>query len=81
MKATFLTAACAFTLLAPSITRAQAPGVPSEQRLLELVKEVQTQQGQIAENQTKIDEKLTEVAETVRVARIFSSRGGRGPVK
>ena len=81
MKATFLTAACALTLLAPSVSRAQTPGVPSEQKLLALVKEVQTQQTQIAENQTKIDAKLTEVAETVRVARIFSSRGGRAQKK
>jgi hypothetical protein len=81
MKATFLAAACAFTLFAPSMSRAQLPGVPPEQRLLALVKEVQTQQAQIAENQTKLETKLTEVADTVRVARIFSSRGGRAQKK
>jgi len=47
----------------------------SEQQLLALVKEVQTQQAQIADNQAKIDAKLVEVAEAVRLARIYSKRG------
>ncbi|HXX41888.1 MAG TPA: hypothetical protein VEI58_06450 [Chthoniobacterales bacterium] len=47
----------------------------SEQQLLALVKEVQTQQTQIADNQAKIDAKLVEVAEAVRLARIYSKRG------
>ena len=44
------------------------------QQLLALVKEVQTQQAQIAANQAKIEAKLAELAETIRVARIYSSR-------
>jgi cell division protein FtsL len=56
---------------------AQMPGVTNEQRLLALVKEIQTQQAQIASNQTKIEGKVAEVAEAVRVARIFAGRGGK----
>jgi hypothetical protein len=39
-----------------------------------LIKEVQTQQTQLAENQTKIEEKLAAVAETIRTARIYTKR-------
>ncbi len=55
---------------APSATQQQ------EQQLLAVAKEVQAQQAAIAENQAKIDEKLVTIAESLRVARIFSSRGG-----
>lgn len=51
---------------------AQAP--TSEDQLLALVKEVQAQQAQLADNQAKIEAKLAEVAESVRVARIYSKR-------
>jgi hypothetical protein len=47
------------------------------QKLLALVKDVQGQQKTIAENQGKIDEKLVTIAEAVRLARIYSSRGGK----
>jgi hypothetical protein len=47
-----------------------------EQQLLAMVKEIQTQQAQIADNQAKIEAKLTTIAEAVRVARIYSSRAG-----
>jgi hypothetical protein len=54
---------------------AQTPDSKGDQeKLLTLVKEVQAQQSQIVANQTKIDAKLADVAETVRVARIYSSR-------
>lgn len=57
-------------------TAAQAPASKDEsEQVLALAKEVQTQQSQIIANQTKIDAKLTEIAELIRVARIFSSRG------
>ncbi|MCE9611779.1 MAG: hypothetical protein K8R23_16385 [Chthoniobacter sp.] len=41
-----------------------------------LLSEVATQQATISENQAKIDTKLATIAESVRVARIFVSRGG-----
>ena len=47
-----------------------------QQQLLALVKEVQTQQAAIAENQTKIDAKMAAIAEALRLARIYSSRSG-----
>jgi hypothetical protein len=62
------------TLLLFSSGGAQTPESRQEEQLLALVKEVQAQQAQIADNQAKIDSKLAEVAETIRVARIFSNR-------
>ena len=63
------------TLLLFSSGAAQTPETRQEEELLALIKEVQTQQAQIADNQAKIDSKLAEVAETIRVARIYSKRG------
>jgi hypothetical protein len=60
-------------LLAASASVAQTPD-PSEARLLALVKDVQTQQAQLAANQAKIEEKLTAVTEAVRTARIYTKR-------
>jgi len=65
----------AITFLGLTASPAQTPApTSSDQELLALVKEVQAQQVQIAANQTKIDTKLAELAETIRVARIYSSR-------
>ena len=55
---------------------AQAPSSKDEhEQVLALAKEVQAQQSQIVANQTKIDAKLAELAELIRVARLYSSRG------
>ena len=48
-----------------------------QQQVVALAKEVQAQQAMIAENQTKIDAKMTTIAEALRLAKIYSSRGGR----
>ena len=73
-----LTAFCSLSLLvgAPA---AEAPSAsqPQVQQVLAVAKEVQVQQVAIAENQAKIDAKLATIAEYLRVARIYSSRGGR----
>jgi hypothetical protein len=53
------------------------PTEAEQQQVLAVMKEIQTQQATIAENRAKIDEKLAAVAEAIRVARIYSSRGGR----
>jgi hypothetical protein len=75
MKHRCLVLFLAITFVALLASRAQTPAPkPDEQELLTLVKAVQAQQAQIAANQTKIDAKLAEVTETVRVARIYSSR-------
>ncbi len=62
-------------LLTPAF--AQTPNPKETEELNSLLKELQTQQIKIAENQVKIDEKLATLAETIREARLFSSRGGR----
>jgi hypothetical protein len=66
-----------FALLIASGSAQSPPAVNKEQELLALVKEVQTQQAQIASNQAKIDSKMAEVTEAVRIARIFAGRGGQ----
>jgi len=62
------------TMFVMSCSAGQTPDANQEQKLFALIKEVQTQQAQLAENQAKIEEKLAEVAETVRTARIYSKR-------
>ena len=72
-----LTAVCSLSLLlaAPA---AEAPGASQQEveQVLSVVREVKMQQASIAENQTKIDAKLAAIGENVRVARIYSTRGG-----
>ena len=63
-------------VLAPPTVRGE--GAADEPAVTALLAEVAAQQVVIAENQTKIDAKLAVVAENVRVARIFVSRGGGG---
>ena len=74
MKRILLALLLPATLMVMSFSGAQTPDANQEQRLLALIKEVQTQQTQMAENQKKIETKLTEIGETVRVARIFAGR-------
>lgn len=51
-----------------------AQNQPDDAQLLALIKELQTQQAQIADNQAKIESKIADLAETVRLARIYSKR-------
>ena len=74
MKRILLALLLPATLMVMSYSGAQTPDADQEQRLLLLIKEVQTQQTQMAENQKKIETKLAEIGETVRVARIFAGR-------
>ena len=77
MKPTLLFAFCALITLASSAP-AQAPQRnPAQEELASLIREVRAQQAAIAANQIKINEKLATLAETIRLARIYSSRGGR----
>ena len=71
-----LTLLGALALFSTSIG-AQSPAVDDQKQLEALLKEVQAQQIQIADNQTKIDAKLVTLAEAIRIAKIYSSRGGR----
>ena len=56
---------------------AEAPNASQpEQQILAAVKEVQSQQVAISENQAKIEAKIASIAEILRVARIYSTRAG-----
>jgi len=59
-------------VLAASVTVAQTP--EPKARLLALIKEVETQQAQMIDNQGKIQSKLATIGEAVRTSRIWSSR-------
>jgi len=74
MKRILLTILFPVTLLVISSSVAQTPESNDEKRLLTLIKEVQVQQGQIADNQSKIDTKLADLAEAIRQARIYGKR-------
>ena len=74
MKRILLALLLPATLMVMSFSGAQTPDANQEQRLLALIKEVQTQQTQMVENQKKIETKLAQIGETVRVARIFAGR-------
>ena len=71
-----LTLLGALALFATSIG-AQSPVTDDPKMVEALLKEVQAQQIVIADNQAKIDAKLAAVAEAIRIARIYGSRGGR----
>lgn len=76
IRSTFL---ALFILSAVSFTAPAQTGTPddqSQQQLLALIKDVQAQQAQIADNQAKIDEKLAVLTEAIRQARLYSSRAG-----
>jgi hypothetical protein len=64
----------AAVLLGMSSSVAQTPEANLEAKLLSLIKEVQTQQAQMAENQKQIEAKLADTGEIVRVARIYAGR-------
>src|SRR5438270_12100126 len=74
MKRILLALLLPATLMVMSFSGAQTSDANQEQRLLALIKEVQTQQAQLTENQAEIEEKLAAVTETVRDARIYSKR-------
>lgn len=56
---------------------AQSPAPDEAPQVLALIKQVQAQQIQLADNQAKLDAKLVSLAEAIRVAKIYASRGGR----
>ena len=76
MKRTISCAIAALVLFVASGS-AQNPATDNDQRLLALIQQVKAQQAQIASNQEKIDSKLAEVTEAVRLARIYAGRGGK----
>lgn len=73
-----MVAVCAagFAIFPPTHSAAQSDTDSAAANLL--LQEVQTQQTTLAENQKQIDAKLADIAESLRVARIYVSRGGKG---
>jgi len=68
-RALFIAILATVVLVAPT-ARAE------QQELIDRVQELQIQQVQIADNQTRAESRLAELKETVRVARIYASRMG-----
>lgn len=66
--------ASAFLAISPISAQAPASAPQDERALLALIKEIQQQQTEIAANQIKLEAKLAEVAEAVRIARIYAAR-------
>jgi hypothetical protein len=79
MKRPFLVGMICLTFLAGSHISAQAPDSTDkdEQELAALVKALQAQQAEIADNQSKIEAKLADLGETIRVARLFAGKAGK----
>jgi hypothetical protein len=68
---------CLFASLATAPAAEPAKEAEREQQqLVALTKEVQGQQALIADNQAKIDAKTATIVEALRLAKIYSSRGG-----
>ena len=67
--------ACLFLAPLSNVIPAE-PANPQEQQILAVLKEVQTQQAAMAENQAKIEQKIAAINETIRFARIYGSRTG-----
>jgi outer membrane lipoprotein-sorting protein len=74
MKRIFLSLLLPATLLVVPFGAAQTSDTNQEQKLLALIKDLQAQQAQMAENQKQIETKVAEIGETVRVARIYAGR-------
>ena len=73
-----LIAACLFSAAvhAPAAEPAKESD-RDQQQVAALAKEVQAQQVAIVENQGKIDAKMVAIAEALRLAKIYASRGGK----
>lgn len=77
LAAPVLTQAQTPTAVAPTAA-ANAAAEAEAAALAALLAELTAQSVIINENQTKIDQQIAVVAESVRVARIFAARGGGG---
>ncbi|MEY2602032.1 MAG: hypothetical protein QOJ36_1351 [Verrucomicrobiota bacterium] len=77
MKRILLALLLPATLLIVPFSGAQTPDANEQQKLLALIKDVQTQQTQLADNQAKIETKLADLNETIRVARLLAGKIGK----
>ena len=76
MKRTLSLLALSVMVTGVSEVHGQTPQAMETQKLLELVETIQAEQAQIDSNQTKINARLADLAETMRVARIEAGRVG-----
>jgi prefoldin subunit 5 len=67
-----LLAAAASPFLVP--VQAQTPSVADIKATAEAIQTLTDQQKTINDNQTKIDEKLADITENIRVARLYAAR-------
>ncbi|PYL33746.1 MAG: hypothetical protein DMF35_06095 [Verrucomicrobia bacterium] len=74
MRENFTVTLLLLAIFAAMLCFAKAQNAPTQ--LVSAVNELKQQQAQIADNQTKIDSKIADLVETIRVARIFMSRAG-----
>jgi hypothetical protein len=77
MKRIFIAPVLALVLFTISFSSAQTPDANQEERLLALVKDVQTQQAQMTDNEAKIETQLADLTETIRVARNLAGKIGK----
>ena len=68
--------AVAGALCSPSPSSGQAAAAGEDPAIAQLVAEVAEQHNKIVANQQAIDVKVSGITETLRLARIFVSRGG-----
>lgn len=74
----FTLAACALLAAAAFLPHQSAGQAGAEDaQTQQLLADITAQQAILADNQTKIDEKVAAVAEEIRVARIFAGRSGK----
>ena len=64
------------TLIGAFAAHGESHQTADAQHLLDLVKEIQLGQLELIDNQGKIDTKITELAESIRLARIEAARVG-----
>ncbi len=74
MTKNFILTLASLPIFVAMLCSVDAQDAPAQ--LLKAVSELTQQQAQIADNQTKIDGKIADLGETIRVARIFMSRAG-----
>ncbi len=74
MRKNFTVSLLLLAIFAAMLCPAKAQNASTQ--LVSAVNELKQQQAQIADNQTKIDSKIADLVETIRVARIFMSRAG-----
>jgi ABC-type transporter MlaC component len=77
MKRSLLLVGATVVAIALTSSAQTTPINGNQEQLAALIKQVRDQQVELGANQAKIDEKLATVAESIRQARIYSSRAGR----